>query len=303
MPDSQAAAYGTFLTQMVDSLAALRSTNGWTFQIFTGALDRPGQNQNDPILQQVISVTNGNANVDGLDLHLHEDAMKDLGTDLGFIRRPLTSQGAGVTKPLSVTEFSLVGLWDAHEDDLLSTYTKWSAQYQYPSDWTMLDWINSLLTRATNGDPASAQEFGSFFQTQGWYPKHWFGRFVAQFSSHGVLLATYGLSAPPGVPGLSDACGSSAGISAAPVPVTPSTTSPPTTSTSPSTTSTTTVPPPPSTVLWVIDFLYNGALLGMGHNNLYVANPLVASDFAAAVHDTGGSSAGTTAGSTTTTTR
>jgi hypothetical protein len=33
----------------------------------------------------------------------------------------------------------------------------------------------------------------------------------------------------------------------------------------------------------VIDFLYNGALLGLGGDNLYVRNPLVAGDFAAAV--------------------
>lgn len=37
------------------------------------------------------------------------------------------------------------------------------------------------------------------------------------------------------------------------------------------------------------DFLYNGALLGLASDNLYVRNPLVAEDFAAALRGGGNS--------------
>ena len=100
VPKDQAEQYATFLNSMINFVAGQRASNGWHYQIFTGALDKPGQNTTDPILQKVIAVTNSNPQVDGLDLHLHEDKIADIATDLDYIRKPTAKGGAGVTKPL-----------------------------------------------------------------------------------------------------------------------------------------------------------------------------------------------------------
>jgi hypothetical protein len=246
---SAAASYRQFLGGMIDAVAGVRDpSQGRDFRIFVGALDKPSAAPTSPILNAVVDAVNGNELVDGLDLHLHEDALKDVKKDLDFIRKKKQ-----VTKSLSVTEFSLVGLWNSKANDTLGS---WGPAHGYSATMTTAAWIDALMTRASDGDPVPADELASFFASRKWYPKHWFDGFMTQFGAHDVELATYGLSAAPNVPGDGPQCSPSALLPLVNGQA------------------------PSGTFLWVLDFVYNGALLGQADDGFYVRNPIVAADFA-----------------------
>lgn len=245
---ASAARYRTFLHALIDDVAAIRAASGQDYEIFLGALDRPSRAPTDPILEAVVDEVNGNPIVDGLDLHLHEDAVADVRTDLDFVRTT-----AHVTKALSVTEFSLVGLWNAHADDRLGA---WGTQHGYPADLTLAAWLDLAMVRASDGDPIPSADLAGYFESQAWYPDGWFDAFMTEFVAHGVTLATYGLSAPPAVEDLPFACAPSGRIPLVDGKL------------------------QPGAYLWVVDFVYNGALLGMADDGFYAVNPLVGPDFA-----------------------
>lgn len=244
------AAYKAFLEALIPEVEAMNdAAAGIDFQIFLGALDKPSASPTNAILLTVIDVVKHNALVDGLDLHLHEDELADVEADLGFIRSTM-----GVSKSLTVTEFSLVGLWNANANQPLGS---WGTKHGYPAGMTMAAWLDALMAAASSGDPRPASELESFFEEQPWYPKGWFDTFMTEFEAHDVMAATYGLSAPPNVPGLGQQCAPS-GL----IPLTPS------------------GQVQPGAYLWVIDFVYNGALLGQAEDGFYTRNPLVADAFA-----------------------
>jgi len=250
VPDdpASAVAYRAFLQALVADVARMRDSAGLRFQIFLGALDKPSQDPKSPILGVVVDEVNANPAVDGLDLHLHEDRLADVAADLDFVRREKR-----VTKQLIVTEFSLVGLWNAHANDPLGD---WGREHGYDAATTVAAWLDSLMVRASAGDPVPSRELAGYFESQPWYPEHWFDTFMTEFEAHDVMAATYGLSAAPNVADLPFQCAPSALIPLADGRMVD------------------------GAYLWVLDFVYNGALLGTDDDGDYVRNPLVAGDFA-----------------------
>ncbi len=243
-------AYQAFLEALIPEVEAMKNAAaGIDFQVFVGALDKPSASPTNAILLAVIDVVKNNGLVDGLDLHLHEDEVTDVQADLDFIRSTM-----GVSKLLTVTEFSLVGLWNANANQPLGD---WGAQHGYPASMTMAAWLDSLMADASSGDPRPASELESFFEEQPWYPKDWFDTFMTEFEAHDVMAATYGLSAAPNVPDLGPQCAPS-GL----IPLTP------------------TGEMQLGAYIWVLDFVYNGALLGQADDGFYTRNPLVADAFA-----------------------
>jgi hypothetical protein len=112
-------------------------------------------------------------------------------------------------------------------------------------DGTLLrDWISTLLARAQDGDPIKGDAFLKCFKAQSWYPDHWFKTFVDIMRAHDVSVATYGMQSTPLYP--------------APVLTKDS-------------------------ALWVLNFVFNGSLLGLGNDGFYNTNPLVYPDFKEAI--------------------
>ena len=185
--------FGTFMNLLISEVASLKSWfPGWNYQIYVGALNKASTLRNDPILQQIISITNSNSAVAGLDLHEHVASLQEQADDLNFIRNT-----ENVTKPIISTEFSLVGLWDAHENDTLGS---WGSANGYASTTRVYEWINDLVNQAAAGSPISQDKFLSYFNSQSWYPQNWFQTMYQQFQCYDTYAVTYGLMSPIHVP-------------------------------------------------------------------------------------------------------
>ena len=117
----------------------------------------------------------------------------------------------------------------------------WGEVRGYPQDTTFRDWLNLLLMRAGDGHPVPPAEFMSFFRSRYWYTEQWFADFFAVLERHRLLAATYGLQSTPVVPPLQYK---------------------------------------PHALLWVVNFVWNGSLFGLGPDGFYVDNPIVAPEFA-----------------------
>lgn len=117
----------------------------------------------------------------------------------------------------------------------------WGRPYGYPPHTTFRDWLNLLLARAGAGHPVPQAEFMSFFRSRYWYPEQWFTDFFDVLERYQLLAATYGLQSTPVVPPLQYK---------------------------------------PGALLWVVNFVWNGSLFGLGPDHFYVSNPIVAPEFA-----------------------
>jgi len=245
----QADKYATFLSSLIDAVYAERQSSGWNYQIFVGALNKAATHTNDAILKAVMQAAT-NPKVDGVDLHLHVGSVGEAASDLGFVRNAFVLQG--LNKKIISTEFSLLDLWDAHAGDELKS---WGPRNGYPFDMQLYEWLNRLMRQAAAGTPIGYERFASYFLEQDWYPRGWFTSFMQTFSQYGVDVATYGLSAPSMVDDAGSSCATHAKLHIS-------------------------EDPSKSSKLWVIDFVYNGALLGLCSNGFYTPNPLVYPDFA-----------------------
>ena len=117
----------------------------------------------------------------------------------------------------------------------------WGPAWGHPAHMTLREWLNGLLLRAGDGRPAPPAEFMSFFRSRYWYPEQWFTDFFDTLERYHLLAATYGLQSTPVVPPLQYQ---------------------------------------PGALLWVVNFVWNGSLFGLGPDHFYVSNPIVAPEFA-----------------------
>lgn len=232
-PVADARRYGEYLDLLVAELVKLRTAQGWSFRIFAGALNKASTLKDDPILETVLDVVNRNADVEGLDLHLHVRSLAEADADLDFVRNT-----KGVSKDIVTTEFSLVGLWTEKAHEKLGD---WGVAYGYPFDMKFYEWLNVLMKRAGDGHPVAPAEFMSFFRSRQWYTEQWFTDFFGALERYHLLAATYGLQSTPVVP---------------------------------------TLQYKPDSMLWIVNFVWNGSLFGLGDDGFYVSNPIVAPEFA-----------------------
>ncbi|MDR0692821.1 MAG: hypothetical protein LBF69_07290 [Prevotellaceae bacterium] len=182
--------YRAFLNEFANRLAAWKKANGWTFDIYAGALNRVSELPNSETVPAVVSVVNTNPNVDGLDLHVHALYVKQAGDDLKKIRDDYQ-----VTKKLICTEFSMVRALNPHVADNLGT---WGSNNGYSSTMKIYEYLNRIAEKASAGAPVSSEEFLSLFHGCTWYPKNWYAAFYEKFKQYDMYAITGRFSVVPG---------------------------------------------------------------------------------------------------------
>ncbi len=118
----------------------------------------------------------------------------------------------------------------------------WGPRNGYPADMPLYKWLNVLMQQAADGKPIAKGRFASYFRAQPWYPDHWFATFFYVMEKYGLLAATYGLQSTPTVPPVEYKADST---------------------------------------LWIVNFVYNGSLLGLDDDGFYETSPLVYPEFRA----------------------
>jgi hypothetical protein len=126
------------------------------------------------------------------------------------------------------------------DDRMNDALGEWGVQNGYPATMKMYEWINELLKKSIEGAPVSQEHFMSYFNAQSWYPKTWLLDAYDMLVQNNVKVATYGFQRE-----LRD---------------------------------------PPiylneNSAMWVLNFVYNGALFGVGEGGLWKTNPLVYPQF------------------------
>lgn len=117
---------------------------------------------------------------------------------------------------------------------------EWGDKNGYPANMKLYEWLNVIQQKAIEGTPVKSEIFMSYFNSQKWYPKQWFNAFRDSFTKYNVSVATYGL-----VNKLKEK------------PKKLNAKSP----------------------LWILNFVYNGGILGNDDAGLGLQNPLVYPEF------------------------
>lgn len=174
-----------FTNRMIDEVDVWKSNHSnWTYDIYVGALNRFSDLPTNTIRNRILNIAKNNSKVDGLDLHSHVATTTEIVEDFKQLR-----VDNNFTKGIICTEYSLFRMFENHKNDNLGT---WGANNGYTSGMKMWEWVNVLLTRSNNNNPASANHFISYFNSTGWYPQNWFQQFYNAFIDYDVKVATYG---------------------------------------------------------------------------------------------------------------
>lgn len=182
--------YRAFLNEFANRLTAWKQANGWTFDIYAGALNRVSELPKSETVPAVVSVVNNNPNVSGLDLHVHALNVNQAEDDFRIIRNKY-----GVTKKLICTEFSMVRALNPHVADALG---EWGPKHGYTAGMKIYEYLNLIAEKANAGTPVSAAEFKSLFESYAWYPKNWYKTFYEVFKKYSTYAITGRFSVVPG---------------------------------------------------------------------------------------------------------
>ncbi len=183
-----AANYKAFLNEFAGRIDGWKKKNGWTFEVFAGALNRISEVES-PIIQAVMDVVNGNDNVDGLDLHIHAARVAQCADDFRLARTKY-----GITKKIICTEFSMVRAIDSHNQDALGT---WGTKHGYSASMKVYEYLNAIIDKAKAGKPVTTEEFASLFNGINGYPKNWYTKFYEAFKQYDVYAITGRFSVVP----------------------------------------------------------------------------------------------------------
>jgi hypothetical protein len=188
--ESDAEDYKTFLNEFANRLTIWKQENGWTFDIFAGALNRVSELLGSTTVPAVVSVVNTNPNVAGLDLHIHAQRIEQAENDLKRIRNFY-----GVTKKLIGTEFSMVRALNPY---VATNLGSWGADNGYSSTMKIYEYLNTIAEKANAGAPVSPDEFRSLFHSYSWYPENWYATFYEKFKQYDMYAVTGRFSVVPG---------------------------------------------------------------------------------------------------------
>lgn len=133
--------YRAFLNEFANRLTAWKQANGWTFDIYAGALNRVSELPKSETVPAVVSVVNNNPNVAGLDLHVHALKINQAEDDFRIIRDKY-----GVTKKLICTEFSMVRALNPHVADALG---EWGTKHGYTAGMKIYEYLNLIAEKLT----------------------------------------------------------------------------------------------------------------------------------------------------------
>lgn len=188
--ESDAEGYKAFLHEFANRLTTWKQENGWTFDIFAGALNRVSELLGSTTVPAVVSVVNTNPNVVGLDLHIHAQYIEQAENDLKRIRNYY-----GVTKKIISTEFSMVRALNPYVATTLGT---WGVNNGYSATMKLYEYLNTVAEKASAGTPVTSSEFQSLFHSFSWYPKNWYTTFYEKFKQYDTYAITGRFSVVPG---------------------------------------------------------------------------------------------------------
>lgn len=175
-------AYRVFLNLFADSIAKWKQEQNWGFMVFAGSLNRVSELKNSTTIPAVIHAAQNNANIDGLDLHIHVANIAQARNDL-----KVTREDFRFNKKIIITEFSAVRALDEHVNDEIG---EWGTENGYSSTIKVFQWLNNIAERAANNDPISEAEFIDFFHSRPWYPQRWYRTFYNGFKHFDVYAVT-----------------------------------------------------------------------------------------------------------------
>jgi hypothetical protein len=118
--------------------------------------------------------------------HLHQRNYDQWNESLQFIRRHVA------TKPIIVTEFSLVWNYKAHLEDRLDVTAAgadFARKHKLLPETTVRDYINQCMTH-----PVPEATWMDFLHTQSWHDPEFLSRVSDLMRTHGVTVATYAFS-------------------------------------------------------------------------------------------------------------
>ena len=121
-----------------------------------------------------------------VDFHLHQRDYEQYQAALDFVRKQIT------TKPLIVTEFSMVWDYKAHLENRVASSPAGQAfakHYSLNPALTVRDYINQCIAQ-----PVSEATWNEFLQSQAWFDPAFLKKVGNLMDRHGVTVATYALT-------------------------------------------------------------------------------------------------------------
>jgi hypothetical protein len=182
-----------FLRRLVAHLSASRplSVDGGPLPLYAGGftrLDLP-TTQNAPAVGNSIAWINRDPKVAGADFHLHQPDLATSGQALAYARAQIP------TKPLIVTEFSLIWKWQRHFEDAIGASASGAAfasQHGLSPQMTVREFCNQAFAR-----PVPQAEWQAFLASQSWFEPGYLEVIGPMMEQYGLSVATYGFTNDP----------------------------------------------------------------------------------------------------------
>lgn len=181
--------YCDLVTALASAVSGWKAQYGWTFKVFTGALNRISlQYRNDGLIPALVSTASACEYIDGLDIHLHAATVSEFEESLGIIRNTY-----GFKKELMCSEVSVVWKFD---DILNNPLGSWGTSHGYPSTQGRYAWLYDAAMKSLAGDPVPPELFQSFFfDGMPAYPRDWFTTLFNACTKYEVSFITPRFSA------------------------------------------------------------------------------------------------------------
>lgn len=178
-----------FLRRVTDHLSAehRKAADGYSLPIFTGGmtrLERP-LTQEAPATVAMLRWVNEDLHVTGCDFHIHQPDLETTKAALKFMHRAVPS------KPLMVTEFSMVWKWQKGMDQAIDASPSgklFAKQYGVPAGTSVAKFIDADFQH-----PVTDTEWKQFLASQPWFDGHYLAKVVPMMQASGVKIATYAL--------------------------------------------------------------------------------------------------------------
>lgn len=182
-----------FLKRLAAHVAAEHrvAADGSPLPLFAGGMTRLDKEtiQNAPATRAMIAWINSDPRITGADFHMHQPDMETTQIALEFMHEAISS------KPLMVTEMSLVWKWQKHMEDSIGVYragADFCKKHGLPGKITVAEFLNTTFQR-----PVPEAEWQEFLASQAWFEGHYLTNLVPMMQAHGVKVATYALTWNP----------------------------------------------------------------------------------------------------------
>jgi hypothetical protein len=182
-----------FLNRLADHVGAEHRTaeDGSALPLYVGGFTRLDHEKmrSDIATVQMLALINGNPNITGADYHLHQPDMQTTKEAMEFMHRSVPS------KPLMVTEFSLVWKWQQHLGDAIGNSAAgktFAEKFGISRNTSVVEFCNQSYAH-----PVPEAEWQAFLSSQSWFEPHYLKEMATLMSANGIVLATYAFTLNP----------------------------------------------------------------------------------------------------------